>query len=816
MHFRLENKLYQAFICAVVVLCSIWNTACGKSMFEIKRVGNIHSYESNAFRVYAEEDGYLTISIHDEICVYRELAEKINAGETTIEWDGCAYNKEKLYDKSYTITAVFVTDTGKTYTSSFQSPVEYPGQCLQYALPSSKTLYLDSAESWFIEYRTVKDGTVIMTLTQEGQELPSFSYKISATGGKISRNDFDTISRGKRPETGRYILKIYEMSKPEESYEYPLSVSGTKPDAVSISVTGEIMPDRDMTEEEIWAKMMEPSVVVDIDYFKHQDVYEKPDSHSKSLGTLHGQTQGLKVIGIDDTWAYIGAWNHEEGEYVEGWVPLQKLKTEKPSDEYGLLIDKQKQTMSVFYHGKIIDTLFVSTGRAERNSLYQETSAGCFLTGYHRVNFSTNGKKYDYVIQYDGGNLLHQTPYEWGKNKKDFSLGRGYLGAKASHACIRIQPDPGAGGLNAYWLFTHLPYHTRVIILDDPDERKAEHSRLKRNDNSQLLQKMAVAQDGKDDLSDNSVSITFCGKIVPGGSRIFNARKESFVSFAEKEGYHKPFSELMQLLSEDDLTCADLGGALEGNSGIAPENKNLLYGPKGINEVFMDASIELITITDDLLYQREDIFKNTREEASGFSEVMDRFQPVAYTLKGHNIGFAGCSESEYLSDVNVISERISQLKEMNCEKIVFTVSVKESKDQNHSIVQEAIANRCVLAGADFVIFNQYGAAKGIEYIRGVPVIYNTGTILDGSTSRKTKVHYSMLVRVQFVFSQDDDKTEVTVIPVLPYGNSQAEKNTYCPELLNTPNDTDLFIRQIWNDSSDESIGRTFIRIAGQS
>ena len=88
MHFRLENKLYQAFICAVVVLCSIWNTACGKSMFEIKRVGNIHSYESNAFRVYAEEDGYLTISIHDEICVYRELAEKINAGETTIEWDG--------------------------------------------------------------------------------------------------------------------------------------------------------------------------------------------------------------------------------------------------------------------------------------------------------------------------------------------------------------------------------------------------------------------------------------------------------------------------------------------------------------------------------------------------------------------------------------------------------------------------------------------------------------------------------------------------------------------------------------------------------
>ena len=816
MHFRLRQKIYPVLICAVLIISSVWNTAYCGNAFEVKRVGNIHPYDNNAFRISTEEDGYVKIRIHDDVCVYRELEQRVNAGETTIEWDGCAYNREKLYEKTYTVTAELQTDSGMTYTTSFQSPVEYPGQCLQYAMPSSRYLYLDSPDSWFVEYRTVKDGTVMLTLTDEQQTEASVSYKLSVKGGKINRKEFSDISRIRKPEPGKYILKLYEVSKPEEIYEYPLFISEKKPERSPVSVTGEIMPDRDMTEEEIWNMMMMPSVVIDIDFFKHQDVYEKQDTKSTSLGTLHGQTQGIKVIQIDGEWAFIGAWNHEEGEYVEGWVPLKKLKTEEPAEEYGLLVDKQRQTMSIFHQGKVIDTLFISTGRAEENSLYQETAAGCFLTGYHRVNFSTNGKKYDYVIQYDGGNLLHQTPYDWGKNKKDFTLGRGYLGAKASHACIRIQPEPGEGGLNAYWLFTHLPYHTRVIILDDPDERKANNNRLKRTDNSAFPQTKIVTDDQSAVLSDDTVSITFCGKIVPGGSRSFNTRKESFASFVAKEGYQKPLSGLLQLLSEDDLTCADLGCILEGTEEFVPEMKNVLYGPRGINEIFRNSSIELLIIADDLLYLRDNMLKSTEEEAKEYTEIVNRSQPGAVSLKGHLIGFAACSESEYLSDVNIISERISQLKDMHCEKVIFTISRKETKEKNHSIVQEAMANRCVLAGADFVIFNQYGQSQGIDYIRGVPVVYNAGTFLDGSTSKSDKKQHSMFIRVRFDFSPDQKDTSVTLIPVFPYGNKESEQNTYCPETVNSQKDIDLFIRHIRNDSTDESIGRTFIRIYGQS
>ena len=64
--------------------------------------------------------------------------------------------------------------------------------------------------------------------------------------------------------------------------------------------------------------------------------------------------------------------------------------------------------------------------------------------------------------------MIHQIPYRWGNGKKDFSPGAADLGQKASHGCIRVQAEPTAKeGLNAYWLWTHIPFQTRVIILDD-------------------------------------------------------------------------------------------------------------------------------------------------------------------------------------------------------------------------------------------------------------------------------------------------------------------------------------------------------------
>ena len=221
MHFKLKPYIYTAAACLMILIFCHSPSAFSDSLFEIKRIGNIHSYENNAFVIRSETAGELTISIHDDVCVYRTLTEKITSGETRIEWDGCAYNKEKLYEKTYTITGVLTDDSGRVHTTSFQSPVEYPGQYLQYALPSSENLYLDTPEQWFIEFKTVKTGTVIITLSEyDSPGEPLYRYKISATGGKITRKDFNSFSRERKPETGKYIMSVFEASRPENIYEY--------------------------------------------------------------------------------------------------------------------------------------------------------------------------------------------------------------------------------------------------------------------------------------------------------------------------------------------------------------------------------------------------------------------------------------------------------------------------------------------------------------------------------------------------------------------------------------------------------------------
>ena len=784
-----------------VSFCSAAGVGFGEDDFVIRRKGNIHSYGDNIFQIRSSQAGILEIKIHDNLCIYRTITEKIPAGDTEIHWDGCGYNREKLYKKKYTISATLTTVSGLIRTVSFDSAVEYPVQSLQYVLPSDGILHLDHPDMWFLEYRTVTNGTVIIELLASPGSTVSHSWSVAADGGRIARKTFQDINGKKEmPSPGDYTLRIYEYSCADEIHEFPFRVEQETPAPEPVMPTGEIMPDRTMSDQEIWNMMMKPSVVVDIDSFKHQDVYTEPDTGSASLGTLHGQSQGLKVIRIENDWAKIGAWNHEEAEYIEGWVPLSRLKTESPRGDYGILIDKQNQTMTVFKNGKPIDTLLVSTGRAERNSLYQETSAGCFLTGYHRVNFSTNGKKYDYVIQYDGGNLLHQTPYDWGQHKKDFTLGRAYLGAKASHACVRIQPEPGKGGVNAYWLFTHIPYHTRIIILDDPQERKASAEKLKRGKNEEA--DFSVLQTIKEtgSISEEQVSITFGGCMIPGGTANFNNRKESFSSFLKNSGYEAPLKNLKNIFSEDDMTCVSLCCDIQKESGLFPADKKGTYiASAGTEQIFSGASIELVRAeTEKTDSGRNNDPDATEEAVAPFACIMDTDRYSVHMIKGHRIGFAGCTENEYIKDPEIIDRKMEELAEAGCEKKVMLFSWSGSNETEHSIIQEAMAHRSIRAGADLVVGNSRGSVLGIDMFQGVPVIYGLGYLLDGSTSEKPKNQQGMLVRAVFCFNESG--TDLTVIPIMPYGASDASGNEYSPSSELSYMQSLKVIRSVWQDS----------------
>jgi len=476
---RIVKKTAAIFCFLLFLLCSAGaDPAGGENVFSVERIGQMRGYGKNAFLVHAPEDGIFSITIRDANCVYRVIREAVAKGDTELTWDGCGKNGEPLAEKYYIFDFLLETEAGKTYSYVFESSVVENLQHLQFVLPSGGKASLAQPEEWFIELKAIHEGTIILELTPENGGEIAYTYFRNVHPGRIEHFTLGKMAGKNLPEPGNYQVCIYEISRKDEATAFSLEITEQDEKAPEVSVTGEIIPARNADDSDIWAAMMQPSVVVDIDYLDHQKILAAPEEKAESLGTLHGQTQGLKVIEISGEWAKIGAWNHEEGEYTEGWVPLGRLKVVEPNPEYGILIDKKDQSLTLYQRGKRIERLLVSTGKMDNGHYDRETSAGCFLTGLHRVDFSTQGSKYDFVIQYDGGNLLHQIPYS-SDGRRDFTKGKNGLGQKASHACIRIQDEPGEeNGINAYWIWTHVPYRTRVIILDDPEERRAEKQRL--------------------------------------------------------------------------------------------------------------------------------------------------------------------------------------------------------------------------------------------------------------------------------------------------------------------------------------------------
>ena len=761
-------------------LCS--NCVYADTAFSVKRVGQITSFAKNTFSVDAPEDGELTITIRNDTSVFRTITQAIKAGNTQIEWDGCGYNRERLTPITYHITGELKGISGKIYTLQFDSPIQYVKQALYFALPSSDTAYLSHPEEWFVESKVVTAGTVIFEFRQ-GEEEPVYSFRREMKGNRINTTTLSGIAGKNSILPGDYTVRIYEASNPEYASEFSLRIEETKPEPAEVTVTGRIIPapgDDDMT---IWNMMTQPAAVVDIKNTDHQQVYQEPDAGSEVLGTLHGQTQTLCVNEIIENWARIEAWNHEEGEKMNGWVPLERLKVVNPGNEYGLLIDKKSQTLTVYFRGERIDTIRVCTGRMEKNELFQETAAGSFLTGEHRVDYSTNGKKYDFVIQYDGGNLIHQIPYEFGNGKKDFSEGRALLGSKGSHACIRIQAEPGEqAGVNAYWIWTHIPYHTRVIILDDPEERlKQKNIITAEYENSPAAK--AVFLSSREVIPDDpdTVIMTFGGDAVLGGRENYAGREDSIFAYVAKNGFGYPFSGLKELFAQDDLTCINLEGVLKDNADGEDLKKQWRFrGPTEYAGILTEGSVEVVNLANNhtIDYGNEG-YTSTVAAVDGIVQWCGPESPAVIEVKGHLIGFGGCRETAYREDPKTISRDIQKLKEMGCEYIVYQCHWGREYDPNHSAMQEAMARTCIREGASLIIGHHPHIVQGIDIIDDVPVIYSLGNLCFGGTINLTG-YDAVIARVYVSFGNQNPETKIELIPIQTSSRSTDKINDYRP------------------------------------
>ena len=238
-------------------------------------------------------------------------------------------------------------------------------------------------------------------------------------GGRVNQISYHLLTTKHRLAPGSYRVRIFGQMHPASFKEFFLTVHEGDRTELPVRVTGNIMPSREDSDDEIWAKMMAPSVVVDIADTAHQKVFATPDSSGRILGNLHGQSQALSVMEIQENWARIQAWNHENGGFMEGWVPLKKLKV--PVHELAMMMSIALRFIPTLIEetDKIMSAQKARGADFDTGNLMQKARAmipllvPLFISSFRRADELATAMECRCYHGGEGRTKLHQLRYRW-------------------------------------------------------------------------------------------------------------------------------------------------------------------------------------------------------------------------------------------------------------------------------------------------------------------------------------------------------------------------------------------------------------------
>ena len=771
--------------------------------------GPVVGFDINTIKIDPPFSGMATLRVQDDLNTYCTMTMRrvSHGGNNEGHWDGLGDNDQRLPTGKLTLSVEVTAEDGRKAYGELPIQVAKPEQAVIFALSNADKLYLDHADEWAVEVKMVRAGKLCVDICTDLAEPGDVSplprtyldkRTVKLQGTKIYTYTWDGKIDGEPVEPGEYMLRFYAEETPEYTHSVVVRVEAEKPD-VSIGITDRIVPDRGMSDEEIWQIMMQPSIVLDVRNTRDYEVRSEPGKNGgKVVGTIHGQSQGLMLLEITQNgYAKIGAWRHEDGAYMEGYVEASKLKLVEPKSDHALLLDKAEQTLSVFYEGERIGTIPISTGLVAKGKLIRETAAGAFLLQEHMGDFSEGGYTYSCVIRYDGGNLLHQVGYKKKGDRADFSDQEGMLGVKASHGCVRMPFDAVPyEGYNAYWLWTHMSANTRLIILDDEEQRTWEAQAVTDKVTDAQPEAPKPLAEGESELL-----LTFGGDAVLGTREKWWNDDISFPSYLARNGMAYPFSGLQSFFAADDMTFINLECVLKADS--AGEDKSKEYRFRGLPEytqILAEGSVELVNIANNHYIDYGTAGRDATRQA--LENAGMPYSGYGYTYvweqDGHKIGFAGCRETTYKSDKNVIRRDVAALRRAGCDVVIYSCHWGKEYRATHNALQEEIAREAMLAGVDIIVGAHPHVVQGLGTAGNTVVIWSLGNLMFGGTHDMTTFD-ATLCQVRLRFSGDEYVgCTVGYIPILT--SSDDPVNDFHP-VIAEGEDKARILKKIQDDTS---------------
>ena len=442
------------------------------------RVKAVTPFDPNPITVTSSQAGTLTITAVSGV---RELENPVTdmpveAGITEVTWRGLTFGGEPIASGPVTLEGTVTHADGSVETATVKTSIRSPRSAVVSVLPSSQAWYPDKNNQLKIDVTLSRKGHFVIELASAknpGKVL------WSVIGDNNTREPSVVLWNGRLNSrkvcpAGEYILTAYSRAMPEIKQTHPLTILDKPLPELSLAVTPSLFPEDLSDDAAVWEALMAPVAVGIGGEGKGLHIHINK-GRGNDVGTVNCRTVGLVIKEIyDDGWVLAGAWRQKDGAYVEGYVKQDNLMMVRPNTHYGVVLDKQKQTITVYEDGKPIGTTLVSTGLVRKGYPRADSRCGVYLIGTRMAGFWRDGAYYDYPLRIDGSNLIHQIGYRLVGDVPNFVAEIDELGRKASHGCIRVdmRAMKENGGINAWWFWTHLERDTKIIVTEDDETRR--------------------------------------------------------------------------------------------------------------------------------------------------------------------------------------------------------------------------------------------------------------------------------------------------------------------------------------------------------
>lgn len=294
--------------------------------------------------------------------------------------------------------------------------------------------------------------------------------------------------------------------------------------------------------------------------------------------------------------------------------------------------------------------------------------------------------------------------------------------------------------------------------------------------------------------------LTIGGDCVLGTREEWKTRSDTFDAKIAAEGIDYPFSGLSAIFAEDDLTIVNLECALTDSSkGHDWHKQHTFRGDTSYAEMLPRAGIEAVTLCNNHFIDYGQTGRVSTMQALEAENVSYCGYGNLLTLEldNHRVGLGGCRETVWLNSQRTVYRDIKQLKEMDCDVIIYFAHWGKEYSPCHNKRQERMAQYAINSGADIVIGSHPHVPQGISVMDGVPVLWSLGNLCFGGTHELTSFD-GLLAQLVLHFSGDSYAgCSISLLPVLTSGDRP--RNDFRP-ILAGGEERERILRLVQDDS----------------